>query len=226
MESPASRACAEAGEVSYVNCQEFWNTMPELADQARAEHFDHWKACPPCTARLSRQRALKAGLEAVAADLSSLAAPARVEARLRAAFRSESGLAVNVSANQRWAPMVTWASAVAAMFALAFFLVRDRQPDPPRRSASSVELASVAAGTESDDYAGGLAPDPDSGFSPLPNAARIGPNEDLNMVRVEVPRSSMIALGFTVSPDRAAEPVQADVMLGTDGLARAVRFLD
>jgi hypothetical protein len=29
-----------------------------------------------------------------------------------------------------------------------------------------------------------------------------------------------------VSDDRVAEPVEADVLLGPDGLARAVRFLD
>jgi len=60
----------------------------------------------------------------------------------------------------------------------------------------------------------------------LPNAARIAPNEDVNLVRVEVPRSAMIGLGFEVSAERAAEPVEAEVVLGSDGLARAVRFLD
>ena len=65
-----------------------------------------------------------------------------------------------------------------------------------------------------------------SGFIALPNAAEIGPNEDVNMVRVEVPRSAMIALGFEVNPEQVWQPVQADVMLGADGLARAVRFLD
>jgi hypothetical protein len=65
-----------------------------------------------------------------------------------------------------------------------------------------------------------------SGFVALPNAAEIGPNEDVNMVRVEVPRSAMIALGFEVNPEQVWQPVQADVMLGADGLARAVRFLD
>jgi hypothetical protein len=43
---------------------------------------------------------------------------------------------------------------------------------------------------------------------------------------VEVPRSAMIALGFEVNPEQAWQPVQADVMLGADGLARAVRFID
>jgi hypothetical protein len=63
-------------------------------------------------------------------------------------------------------------------------------------------------------------------FIPLPNAARLAPSEDVNLVRVEVPRSTMIALGYPVAADRAAELVQADVVLGSDGLARAVRFLD
>jgi hypothetical protein len=66
----------------------------------------------------------------------------------------------------------------------------------------------------------------ESGFIPLPNAAQIGPNEEVNLVRVEVPRSAMIALGYDVKPEEATESVQADVMLGTDGMARAVRFLD
>jgi hypothetical protein len=48
----------------------------------------------------------------------------------------------------------------------------------------------------------------------------------VNLVRVAVPRSAMIALGFDVSTDRAEELVQADVMLGSNGVARAVRFLD
>jgi hypothetical protein len=36
----------------------------------------------------------------------------------------------------------------------------------------------------------------------------------------------MIALGLDVSADRAEELVEADVMLGSNGMARAVRFLD
>ena len=63
-------------------------------------------------------------------------------------------------------------------------------------------------------------------FIPLPNADRLPQDENLNVVRVEVPRSAMIALGYSVTADRAAERVRADVLMGSDGLARAVRFLD
>jgi hypothetical protein len=54
----------------------------------------------------------------------------------------------------------------------------------------------------------------------------LGPNDEVNLVRIEVPRSALMALGFAVSAERALEPVEADVVLGPDGQARAVRFLD
>jgi hypothetical protein len=63
-------------------------------------------------------------------------------------------------------------------------------------------------------------------FIPLPNADRLPQDEDMNVVRVEVPRSAMIALGYSVPADRASERVRAEVVMGSDGLARAVRFLD
>jgi hypothetical protein len=36
----------------------------------------------------------------------------------------------------------------------------------------------------------------------------------------------MIALGLDVSADREEELVEADILLGSNGIARAVRFLD
>lgn len=208
-----------------MNCQEFWNTMPELARGPEgapedAEHLAHLEECAACAAWLGRQRALEAGLRAVAGIWSHLETPARVEARLRAAFRAQSGLAVRRPASRWWVPVVTWASAAAVVAALAVFLMRDRQPEPSVSSRGGVEFAAVE--WPADIEAAGA----DSDFIPLPHAARVGPSEDVDLVRVEVPRSAMIAMGFAVSPERASKPVQAEVMLGADGLARAVRFLD
>jgi len=198
-----------------MNCQEFWNTMPELggADER------HLQECAACAARMSRQRELAAGLRAVAAKYQSVSAPARVEAPLRAAFRAQAGVSSDVRLRPRWAPAVTWATACAAMIAMAFYLMRGRQPEMPQPPATAgVEMAALAAGDETQsDF---------EGFIPLPNAARLAENEEVNVVHVEVPRSAMIAVGLEVSPERASELVAADVMLGPDGLARAVRFLD
>ena len=208
-----------------MNCQEFWNTMPELAYEADDGHFEHVRECPACAALLNRQRTLASGLRSLAADWRSVEAPARVESRLTAAFLGQAGLTVLHPAARWWVPVATWATAAVAVVALAMFLARDRHVVPAHRTTSNrVELAAVEPPADLDTL--GDSSGTDNDFIPMPNAARIEPNEDLDLVRVEVPRSAMIALGYAVSEDRASEPVEAEVVLGADGLARAVRFFE
>ena len=216
-----------------MNCEEFWNALPQSAPPqsapatwAEQEHLAH---CPACAARLRSQLALQKGLRAVAGQMSRMAAPPRVEARLRAAFRAHAGMDAggwqSTRARAGWIPVFKWATAAAALFAMAAFLSGGRQPESAAPAVSpGVEMA--AAGMPAETPIDGGTPEVESGFIALPNAAQIGPNEEVNLVRVEVPRSAMIALGYDVKPAEASESVQADVMLGNDGLARAVRFLD
>jgi hypothetical protein len=49
--------------------------------------------------------------------------------------------------------------------------------------------------------------------------------ESLQLVRVELPGSALSEVGLPVDPETATEPVKADVVLGQDGLARAIRFV-
>jgi anti-sigma factor RsiW len=198
-----------------MNCQEFWNTIPELGN---VDGSGHLSECPACAARMSRHRELEAGFRAVAANFRRTEAQPRVEARLRSAFRQQTG-SENRLSSRRWIPVVTWAAAFAAMFALAAFLVRGRQPEAARPPVQrNIELAMVQPQADPADY---------DGFIPLPNSAGLAVDEDdVDLVRVEVPRSAMIALGLEVSADRAEELVEADVILGSNGIARAVRFLD
>ena len=198
-----------------MNCKEFWDSMPELggADER------HLMECTACAARMSRQRELAAGLRAVAAGYERMAAPARVEARLRAEFRKQAALQSGRRAGFGWRPAFSWAAAAVAVIALGVLAVDGGRPDGNRAVVSRTsEVATVANATE--------APNDYDGFIPLPNAGRLPDTEDVNLVRVELPRSAMIALGLEVSPERASELVEADVMLGPDGLARAVRFVD
>ena len=197
-----------------MNCQQFWDTMPELGTPEGAA-AGHLQNCPACAARLSRQGELAAGLRSMAAGYRHVGAPARVQSRLRGAFRAGAG----IPARPAWRPTFAWMAACAAVFALAFVLVRGGHPVIPQASVNRGSDAVLVASSEEtqSEY---------DGFIPLPNAGRLGDTEDVNVVRVEVPRSAMIALGLEVSPERASELVAADVMRGPDGLARAVRFLD
>jgi len=60
-------------------------------------------------------------------------------------------------------------------------------------------------------------------FYPLLNPAP--PLERGQILRVNVPASVMQSVGFPVAEDRLTEPVQADVLLGEEGLPRAIRFV-
>ena len=206
-----------------MNCQEFWKTLPELA--AKPDQLDHLRECAPCARHWGQQQALTTGLRTVAAESRHVEAPPRVEARLTAAFREHSGLRpIRPGTSRRprnWQPVATWLAAAAAVVLVAVSLMSNHPLRPARRGfPAGAPLAVVAdPGFAEDSYNSG-------DFIPLPNAERISPDEDVNVVRVEVQRSAMIALGYDVSADRASEPVEAEVVLGADGQARAVRFLD
>jgi len=60
-------------------------------------------------------------------------------------------------------------------------------------------------------------------FFPVSYAA--APAEYGTVVRVRLPRSALTSFGLPVNVERAAEPVKADVLLGEDGIARAIRFV-
>jgi hypothetical protein len=63
-----------------------------------------------------------------------------------------------------------------------------------------------------------------SGFVPWPGAAAWPPFESGALVRVNLPVSELPSLGLTPPPS-AAPVVQADVIVGQDGFARAVRLV-
>ena len=46
------------------------------------------------------------------------------------------------------------------------------------------------------------------------------------LVRVDLPRSALSRFGLPMNMDRADERITADVLIGTDGLARAIRFVE
>jgi hypothetical protein len=61
-------------------------------------------------------------------------------------------------------------------------------------------------------------------FFPL-NRGGIDPLDSAQVVRVELPRSAMMSFGLPINMDRADERIKADVVVGNDGMARAIRFV-
>jgi hypothetical protein len=86
----------------------------------------------------------------------------------------------------------------------------EKQRKPGRRRASGDDSDEVEVVTR---------------FFPLREGEDFTALESLQLVRVELPGSALSEVGLPVNPETANAPVIADVVLGQDGLARAIRFV-
>ena len=134
-------------------------------------------------------------LRALADETRTAQAPARVEARLLAAYRQGAG-------GLRWVAGLRRGLFGAAAAALAAIILM--APPPERRPAPA------AAAGEWYSLSYGLEPEP---------------GEVAPVVRTRVPRTVLASFGVPVDPERATETIQADVVVGWDGRARAIRFV-
>jgi hypothetical protein len=62
-------------------------------------------------------------------------------------------------------------------------------------------------------------------FFPLREGEDIRSLDRLQLVRIEVSSSALGEVGFPINQEISNEPIMADVVLGQDGLARAIRFV-
>jgi hypothetical protein len=157
-------------------------------------------------------------------------APPSVELALLAAFRKR-------RARRSWP---WWAASIAAVLVGAVLVSRPHEnprPDarvvhigvPHLRSVAQQSLTVAAQNRrrgakrvrKTDTAPREIA----TGFYPLRDAATLPPFEYGTLVRVQLPRSALQVVGLPVNQDRLSERINADVLLGQDGLARAVRFV-
>jgi hypothetical protein len=62
-------------------------------------------------------------------------------------------------------------------------------------------------------------------FIPLVQAGPYTQAEEGHLVRIELPRSALASFGLPVNAETAGDRVKADVLMGQDGVARAIRFV-
>ena len=150
-------------------------------------------------------RELLEGLEAMAAD-GPREAPGHIEERLRTEFRRYSrrrNLLTRVPA---------FSVAAAAGIALLLWIHSEK---PKLAPTTSVVARAVDPVAEEDS----------DGFYPLPEAEALPAVENAMVVRVQLPVASLQLMGVPVNADGEVS-VQADFLLGQDGLARGVRLVE
>lgn len=174
---------------------------------------------------MSEDQVLQA-LKALAESDGDREAPLAVEARLLAKFRSR-----RASYRRRWVGV----GAIAAGFVLAVVLSTNRSSKPVVSAAPQLIQYSVlqappvvaavapAARNAARKIARPQAREVVTDFFPLMDPAP--PFERGQMLRVELPAAAMRTVGLPVREDHLGDPIQADVLVGEEGMPRAIRFV-
>ena len=97
-----------------------------------------------------------------------------------------------------------------------------RRSDRPRLNAGRASEKAVASARETQDA---KMAEVATEFMPLAYGYPSAQMARGHIVRVELPRSAMASFGLPVNQERAESRVKADVLIGEDGLARAIRFV-
>jgi hypothetical protein len=178
---------------------------------------------------------VRRALRALAESDRDLAAPPQVEARLQAAFRKR-------RTTLKWRRAAIWTVAAAAMLA-GVAVLREWRPRPNAPALSG--LASPAPTRQPQQQVpqqvlssqvqsrvpvrqvrnARLAPPREIATEFFPLVDYPPPFERGELVRVTVPAAAMRAVGLPVREDRLTDRVQADVLIGQEGMARAIRFV-
>jgi hypothetical protein len=95
----------------------------------------------------------------------------------------------------------------------------------PALARKAPRLPGAAATGKSETAARGDKGNAGNDYLPLTYLAGANAMESGTVVRVEMSRSALISLGVPVSAERADELFKADVVIGDDGVARAIRLV-
>ena len=155
-----------------------------------------------------REAFLTSRLDELKSELQAVQAPEALEAKLAAAFRARRGRIAR--------PRLWWMPplALAATVALVSWTmsVSTLVPAPALKAEPSI----AAADTDFD-------PGPFLALKPL---ERIALEPGATVVATEFPRALLADWGLPVSPERAGEPVRAEMLYSSRGEPLAVRLLN
>jgi len=206
-------------------CEDFEDDVVDLArgealgESERGEALAHAEKCLRCAARLEDERAVTSGLRAFAARTAGAEAPARVEAALLRALRDPEGLDSVAARPSRSIELLLLGAAAAILAAIVVVPPRAggrHEPAPGTFAAGApVTMAAPEAAVAGEN----------ADFVSLSYGEDLRELDSLQVVSVELPRTALAALGWSADSGQAGS-VKAEVIVGHDGVARAIRFVD
>jgi len=153
---------------------------------------------------------LTKAMRRLAAESAQEELPFEIEATLLETFDRANRRPREVSSRFPW---MSLAGAVLASLVVVAIVQRDPYQTPAPQPATVAKAAP------------GPAREPEEPFVPIPYVTPLGPYERAEVVRMELPVSALISVGFPVRTPDPAALAEADVVVGQDGRARAVRLI-
>jgi len=228
-------------EQAKMTCAEFENIVHELArpdalDKSAAVRAKfHAQTCERCANRLAQAQVLALAFDEAAQDAERLEAPAHIESALVSAFREhrrslERNRHRERRTRLRWLEWSALAAAAALLLAIGAWNFSRPRIEQTKRNGRAVVTNPVNSN------ANGAAPQTElvetvtaeglnTDFVPVPYGESLSPDDSGLVVRVSMTRSALGSLGYPVDEVHAGDVVQADLLVGEDGLPRAVRLV-
>jgi hypothetical protein len=192
-----------------MSCREYKSDLIEAARTGGGSAARrHAEGCRDCALFLEQQQDLTAWEHAMVIDTGP---PAHLESQLLSEYVG-SRLRPRRRASARRGAWLA-AGALAASLALAWFV----KPNPKQ--------APVVVRIEKPPQFPVVTQDADPPFLPIPYTQPLQPGERAEVVRMEMPVAALIAAGFPVATSDAGAEASADVIIGEDGRARAVKLI-
>lgn len=189
------------------DCSRALAFMPEYVDgSATAEQAEwmrlHLESCAECRNTLALIAETDGELVAWGQSLEQ-ANPAAAEARDELAARIDLGIDRLGARHRRvrWMPV----AALALAAGLTLMIIIPRKSPPPAKGSSGGNVAAAS-------------------FVGIPYLPPLDPRESATIVRMDIQVATLIAAGYSVGAEPGAI-VPADVLVGEDGRAHAVRML-
>jgi hypothetical protein len=179
---------------------------------------------------------MAARLRLLAASQQQEEAPPHLEVVLRQAYRRRHGV------RHAYGPWIAaWGAVAASVLAIVAFVTGPPQrrtpapppsvaPPPARLEASPVPALPAPRRAPRPKRYNAAGParsqrEIATDFIPLVYGDALGAEEAHQVVRVRLSRAALVSFGLPLAEEQAASRVQADVVLGGDGMARAIRFV-
>ena len=197
----------------------------ELDAALRHAAAEHAAQCANCAALQESWQEARIALQALRETTRDAETPQRVEMRLRHEF----GIRHRTAKARSAGIFAAWALAAAAVLFAGMSwwnwrLAQTRHTDVSARNAVKTKAPAPAAPATDTSEAAALVADNEGGdFTLLPGSFPQD-MDDSAIVRVGMQRGALSALGLPVNEERVSDWIQVDLLIGQDGLPKAVRL--